>query len=999
MSPLSKIKTRALLIVITMFMASWLHAETVYLGSPHILQYFHQGPWNVQGGESTVAHTFTLPDNGGTQVNFSFENALKGVDVTDPNAPDTTGALPATWSHHGTNGMAAGEATVARFDSGDQFSLVVDHQIAIEAFTMHEYQGGEEVRITWTDEGIAKSLNLIMTTANGVITIGGRRGNYPLSDPIIADANTPIIFTNVTPPSSDHLRLCSIACSLVLNAPPYYEPSDDGFVQMFGVNIAGAEFNSGNLPGTHGYNYFYPNEDEVEYYHSKGLNLIRLPFKWKRLQNSLYAPLSTNELALIDGVLALAAARDMKVILDMHDYGHYDDDDIKIGNPALPHSAYADVWLKIADHFKNNDAIYGYGLMNEPVGMAAGGGNWPVAAQTATDAIRSVDAKTWIIVGGENWSSATKWRASNPNLDVIDPSDKLIYEAHCYFSNAGNDNYGSWSAEQVYPYEAIHRVEPFVQWLKERDARGFVGEYGIPGNEPRWNDVLENFMEYLGANGLSATYWAGGRYWNNYSLGVHPSSNYTVDRPQMAVLTKDFAYTVTQEEVDIAYAKIAVASSIQNSSKSADKAVDGDDATFWSSSFADDEWIYVDLEQSYGFDRVEIVWENAYASEYRIQVSNDAASWTDIYSTTTGNGGTDTLTALAGNGRYVRLYCDVRGTGWGNGVRSFRIYSSESGVPVASNLTGTDIGSTGAAGNNSESGDSYTIQASGYDIYGTADSFRFLHQTMTGDGEITALVSSLTATHSWAKAGLMMRESTDANARNVFVLATNGTATNMQYRSTTGGSTANISGTGTIPHWLRLSRSGDTFTGYHSSDGVNWTTIGAQTIAGMPTNLEIGLAATSHNNSVLTTAVFDNVTLPGDTTPTVPTNLTEGKTATASTEQNSSRSADMAVDGDGVTRWSSIYADNEWIYVDLGQSYDIDEVVLSWEAAYASGYRIQVSDNASTWTDIYTTTTGNGGTDQLTNLSGNGRYVRILCETRGTSWGNSLYEIEVYGSL
>src|SRR5690606_1423473 len=66
--------------------------------------------------------------------------------------------------------------------------------------------------------------------------------------------------------------------------------------------------------------------------------------------------------------------------------------------------------------------------------------------------------------------------------------------------------------------------------------------------------------------------------------------------------------------------------------------------------------------------------------------------------------------------------------------------------------------------------------------------------------------------------------------------------------------------------------------------------------------------------------------------------------------------------------------------------------------AYGSSYQIQVSPNASTWTTIYNTTTGNGGIDDLTGLSGTGRYVRMYGTQRGTQWGYSLWEFEVFGT-
>jgi hypothetical protein len=106
-----------------------------------------------------------------------------------------------------------------------------------------------------------------------------------------------------------------------------------------------------------------------------------------------------------------------------------------------------------------------------------------------------------------------------------------------------------------------------------------------------------------------------------------------------------------------------------------------------------------------------------------------------------------------------------------------------------------------------------------------------------------------------------------------------------------------------------------------------------------------------------------------------------------------------AVDGDPTTRWSSAFDDDEWIYVDLTDIYTINEVILHWETAFGADYQVQVSDDASTWTTIRTVTNGDGGVDDLTGLSGTGRYVRILGTRRGTEWGYSLFSFEVYGNL
>jgi hypothetical protein len=108
-------------------------------------------------------------------------------------------------------------------------------------------------------------------------------------------------------------------------------------------------------------------------------------------------------------------------------------------------------------------------------------------------------------------------------------------------------------------------------------------------------------------------------------------------------------------------------------------------------------------------------------------------------------------------------------------------------------------------------------------------------------------------------------------------------------------------------------------------------------------------------------------------------------------------SAANAVDGDASTRWSSLYADPQWIYVDLGTSYTIDRVVLNWETAYATSYQIQVSGDAANWVTVFSESNSDGGIDDISLAPVSARYVRVLGLQRATKWGYSLWEIGVYG--
>ncbi|MDN3267174.1 discoidin domain-containing protein [Streptomyces sp. MA15] len=124
--------------------------------------------------------------------------------------------------------------------------------------------------------------------------------------------------------------------------------------------------------------------------------------------------------------------------------------------------------------------------------------------------------------------------------------------------------------------------------------------------------------------------------------------------------------------------------------------------------------------------------------------------------------------------------------------------------------------------------------------------------------------------------------------------------------------------------------------------------------------------------------------------------LSQGRPVTVSSAENPFAGAN-AVDGDPGTRWSSAFADPQWIQVDLGASAKISEVALNWEAAYAKAFQIQVSADARTWSTVHVTAAGTGGDQRLT-VSGTGRYVRMYGTQRATQYGYSLWEFQVYGS-
>src|SRR3954447_20744516 len=124
--------------------------------------------------------------------------------------------------------------------------------------------------------------------------------------------------------------------------------------------------------------------------------------------------------------------------------------------------------------------------------------------------------------------------------------------------------------------------------------------------------------------------------------------------------------------------------------------------------------------------------------------------------------------------------------------------------------------------------------------------------------------------------------------------------------------------------------------------------------------------------------------------------LSQGRPTLASSQENGGAPAAAAVDGRNDTRWGSAWSDPQWLRVDLGSSATITQVLLRWETAYARAYQIQTSTDGTAWTTVKTVTNGTGGTETHA-VTGSGRYVRMNGTARGTGYGYSLWEFEVYG--
>ena len=186
---------------------------------------------------------------------------------------------------------------------------------------------------------------------------------------------------------------------------------------------------------------------------------------------------------------------------------------------------------------------------------------------------------------------------------------------------------------------------------------------------------------------------------------------------------------------------------------------------------------------------------------------------------------------------------------------------SPGGSPLGGSWSARDIGAVGQPGSSSQVGGTFTLAGSGTDIWDATDAFQYAFQPCAGDVEITARVLSLDNTDAWAKAGVMIRESLAADARFAMTVVTPGNGSTLQYRAQPAQGCSLSWGPGlATPCWVRLTRSGNAFTGAASPDGSTWTSIGPVEIA-MGPNVYIGLCVTAHNNSAKASAVLDSVTI------------------------------------------------------------------------------------------------------------------------------------------
>ncbi len=306
--------------------------------------------------------------------------------------------------------------------------------------------------------------------------------------------------------------------------------------RLSGVNLSGAEFGDA-IPGVLGTDYTWPTAQEIDYFASREMNVIRVPFRWERMQHALNSPLDATYLASLDAVVSQAATKGVRVILDPHNFARYNDN--VVGTVDVPNSAFADFWSRMATHFATHSNVI-FGLMNEPHDLPTE--QWASAANAAIAAIRTAGATQLILVPGNGYTGAWTWydtyygtANSVAMLVITDSGDNFAFEAHQYFDSDGS---GTSATCVSTPGTGAARLQDFTTWLRANGYKGFLGEIAGANNSGCETDVTDA-LAFMKANDdvwLGWSWWSAGPWWGDYIFTLEPTANFTVDAPQMTWL-------------------------------------------------------------------------------------------------------------------------------------------------------------------------------------------------------------------------------------------------------------------------------------------------------------------------------------------------------------------------------------------------------------------------------------------------------------------------------
>lgn len=462
-------------------------------------------------------------------------------------------------------------------------------------------------------------------------------------------------------------------------------------------------------------------------------------------------------------------------------------------------------------------------------------------------------------------------------------------------------------------------------------------------------------------------------------------------------------FTVTPPLPDLAAGRAAYSSGEENAGCLTENATDGDRGNRWGSPHSDDQWIYVDLGADCLITRTVIDWETAYAASYAIEVARDGvatapytgqyasgertfeaiADWTPV-KTVSGisQPGTDEQT-LSATGRYVRIRGIRRGTPYGYSLHELEVHGIPGGAQ-ASDVIGIGIDVPALV----DEGRPYAFNAVAWTLGGESTPVEAVW-TSTMEGAFAGNVFTA-PTYGPATVTATAADGSSATARTMVCesVKMSGVTVEPAYTQIILGQTASLEVTANNqfggmwqgefadPEIYEISDPQQPVraTGVSYADG----TFGADTPGCYRLDFPGGAQAT-----------VDVVALEK-------ANLALGKSATATSVRDGNH-ASLATDGNAQTRWESDWSDGHSLTVDLEEAYVINRAVIDWEGAFAAVYSILGSLDGESWAELWSTSDGHGGIVEAPFTPTPARYVRLQCDERGTGYGNSIHELEVYG--
>ncbi len=323
------------------------------------------------------------------------------------------------------------------------------------------------------------------------------------------------------------MRFAALALALLAALPARAETC------LRGVNLSGAEF--GDTPGKVDTDYTYPSEQAIQRLGRLGASAVRLPFRWERIQPQLNGGLDIMELAYLDQTVRRIEEAGLVPIIDLHNYGYYGKK--QLGSGELPAEALADVWGRLAEHYRSRPKLV-FSLMNEPHDINSA--DWARIQNVAIAAIRKAGAKQLLLVTGTAFGGAHSWTSDLPVgnngrdlLGVVDPLDRYAYDFHQYL----DADYSGRAPECSAAGNALKAIDDVTTWLKAHGRRGFLGEFAA-SNKPECLTALRQMAAKVDASPqqwLGWAAWGAGSWWPaDYLFNLEPTK--TGERPQMKVL-------------------------------------------------------------------------------------------------------------------------------------------------------------------------------------------------------------------------------------------------------------------------------------------------------------------------------------------------------------------------------------------------------------------------------------------------------------------------------